>query len=103
MVFRIDWTRKAIEDLRQIRDYISRDSRRYAQIQIERIQEAAAKTGRFPEIGRVLPEFPEAPWREILTGNYRVIYRVDAARRRIFVLAVVHGQQLLRESMIPPG
>jgi toxin ParE1/3/4 len=102
MVHRVVWTRKAVEDLRGIKDYISRDSLRYAQAQVERIQAAVARTGRFPEIGRVLPEFPHEPWRQILAGSYRAIYRVDRDRARILVLAVVHVRQILREDMIPP-
>jgi toxin ParE1/3/4 len=100
MVRRVVWTRKALEDLRGIKDYISRDSTRYAQLQIERIRSAASHLGRFPEVGRVVPEFPDEAWREILTGNYRVIYRVDAQGQRVFVLAVVHGMQILSASMV---
>lgn len=100
MVLRIVWTQKALDDLRAIKDYISRDSIRYAQLQIERIRAAASHAGRFPEIGRALPEFPREAWREILTGNYRIIYRVDAKAQRVIVLAVVHGMQILRAFMV---
>ena len=102
MVFRVVWTRKALEDLRGIKDYISRDSKFYAQIQIERIRSAAAHLGRFPQLGRAVPEFPDEVWREILTGNYRIIYRLDSEKPQVFVLAVIHGMQLLRDSMIEP-
>lgn len=37
---------------------------------------------------------------ETLSGNYRIIYRIDAKDRRVFVLAVVHGMQILRATMI---
>jgi len=89
-------------DLQEIHDYIAKDSKRYAQIQVERIQNAALKTGRFPEIGRLVPEFPTNLWREILTGNYRVIYRLYPDRNQVVILAVVHGRRLLKESMIGP-
>ena len=102
MVHRIVWTRKALDDLRGIKDYISLDSARYAHLQIERIRSAASHLGHFPKLGRVLPEFPDEPWREILTGSYRVIYRLDVEGARIVVLAVVHGMQLLRATMIEP-
>ena len=77
MVYRIVWTKGALADLREIHDYIARDSKFYAKIQVERIQTAVLKLARFPEIGRAVPEFPESLWREVLTGNYRLIYRVD--------------------------
>jgi toxin ParE1/3/4 len=102
MVLRVVWTWKALADLRAIKDYISRDSQRYAHLQVERIRAAASHVARFPEIGRTLPEFPDEVWREILTGNYRVIYRIDFEGQRVFVLAVAHGMQILRASMIKP-
>lgn len=100
MVRRVVWTRKAVEDLRGIKDYIARDSKRYAQLQIERLRNAASHLVHFPEMGRVLPEFPQEAWREVLNGNYRIIYRLDAAGEVVLVLAVVHGMQLLESSMI---
>lgn len=103
MVHRIVWTRKALEDLREIHDYIARDSRRYAQIQVERLQESALKLSRLPEAGRVVPEFPREPWREILTGNYRLIYRAESSSRQVLILAVVHGRQLLKRTMVTPN
>jgi plasmid stabilization system protein ParE len=102
VVYRVIWTRKSLEDLREIHNYIAKDSKRYAQIQVERIQTSALKTGRFPEIGRIVPEFPKGAWRELLIGNYRVIYRAESMDSKILVLAVVHGRQLLKESMISP-
>jgi len=94
----IVWSRRALHDLRGIFGYIARDSKFYAQIQVERIQAAALKLSRFPESGRVVPEFPSEQWREVLTGNYRLIYRIS--EDKIKILAVVHGQRLLRETMI---
>lgn len=100
MVRRVTWTRKALADLRGIYDYIAQDSKNYAQIQVERIKTAALRAGEFPESGRIVPEAPHQEWREILTGNYRILYRVTDKKGRILILAVVHGRQLLKESMI---
>lgn len=100
MVRRVSWTRKALSDLRGIYDYIAQDSKNYAQIQVERIKAAALRAGEFPESGRVVPEAPHQGWREILTGNYRILYRIVDKKGRVLILAVVHGRQLLKESMI---
>jgi len=72
------------------------------QIQVERLQDSALKLSRLPEVGRVVPEFPRGPWREILSGNYRLIYRAVAGEQRLLILAVVHGRQLLKKTMIAP-
>ena len=47
-------------------------------------------------MGRHVPEFPHMPYREILAGNYRIIYRSDEKGHRVFVMSVVHGRRLLQ-------
>ena len=54
----VDWAQPALTDLREIHEFISRDSPRYAQLTVERITDAAAGLARFPQLGEVLPEFP---------------------------------------------
>jgi plasmid stabilization system protein ParE len=77
VVQKIKWTKRAFADLYSIYEFIARDSKRYAQIQVEDIQNAVSKLNRFPMMGHYLPEFPHLPYREILVGNYRVLYRFD--------------------------
>jgi plasmid stabilization system protein ParE len=50
---------------------------------------------KFPESGRVIPEFPELPHRELLLAPYRFFYRVKG--KTVWVVAVWHGAQLPRE------
>jgi len=40
-----------------------------------------------------VPEFPGSGLRELLHGNYRIIYRVHPDR--VAILSVYHGQRLL--------
>ena len=97
MVQKIEWTNRALKDLHDIYEFIAKDSSRYAQIQIENIQDAASNLYSFPLIGRKVPEFPHLSYREILVGNYRFIYRYDDKYNQIFVMAIVHGKRLLKE------
>ncbi len=97
MVQEIVWTTRAQRDLRKIHDYIAADSVRYAQVQIESIQSAALNLSEFPSLGRRVPEFPELPYREIIVGNYRVIYRYEEQRNLVLIMSVVHGRQSLTE------
>lgn len=46
----------------------------------------------FPESGRVVPEFPDLPYREVLVHPYRFFYRVKD--NTIWIVAVWHGAQL---------
>lgn len=93
----IKWTNRALNDLHNIYEFIAKDSTRYAQIQIERIQEDVSKLADFPLMGRQMPEFPHSPYREILVGNYRVLYRVEEEQSKVIIMAVVHGRRLLKE------
>ncbi len=64
--------------------------RRKAGLALRRLQ-------RFPDSGRVLPEFHELPYREVLVGRYRFFYRVE--RGTVWVVAVWHGAQIPGEPM----
>ena len=91
----IKWTNRALNDLREIHEFIAKDSPRYAQIQIEKIQKAVSNLAVFPSLGRQVPEFPHLPYREVLVGNYRVLYREE--EKRVLVMSVVHGRRLHKE------
>ena len=96
MVQKIKWTRRALKDLSDIYEFIARNSGLYARIQVERLQDAVANLNNFPSMGRTVPEFQNLPYREILVGDYRVIYRHDEKRKQVNVMAVVHGRRLLK-------
>lgn len=100
MVSRVVWAKRAMEDLHALHDFIARDSPQYAQAQVRAIQAAAYQAQKLPRIGRILPEFPTEKWREILCGSYRIIYRYDAKKRVVRILAVVHQSRMLRLFMI---
>ena len=91
----IAWAGPALEDLRQIHQFIARDSTQYAGIMVRRIRTAVSRLGNFPQSGRVVPELPDGPYREILVGQYRVVYRHLEDRDVVLVLAVIHGSRLL--------
>ena len=100
MVRKIKWTIRALDDLHDIYEFIAKDSKRYAQIQIEDIQNAALNLTSFPLMGRIVPEFPYLPYREILVDNYRVIYRLEEEQGLVIIMAVAHGRQLLKISRL---
>jgi len=49
-----------------------------------------------PFIGRVVPEFNEKLIREIVVGNYRIIYRIKSDIQ-VDVLRIYHAARLLRK------
>lgn len=87
---RVKWTKQARADLKSICDYIARDSRYYSIVFRENVFKKAENLSRFPQMGRVVPEFNEDTLRELIIGDYRVMYEVK--QERVEVLAVVHGR-----------
>lgn len=49
----------------------------------------------FLESGRIIPEFPELPYREVIIPPYRFFYRIK--NDIVWIVAVWHGAQLPKE------
>ena len=86
---RLLWTEPAVADLDSIHAYISRDAIVYADAIILEILNAVERLVDFPESGRFVPELDDDQTRELLVGNYRVLYEVDSDR--VSILTVLHG------------
>jgi addiction module RelE/StbE family toxin len=89
----VRWTQRARDDLRDIHNFIARDSPRAAGALVERLLTATERLAAFPESGRVVPEFPALGYREIIVSSYRVLYRL--ADNTVWITAVIHGRRLL--------
>ena len=87
----VKWTTPAKLDLKDIHDYIARDSKHYAQKVSQDIIEKSENLRHFPEIGRIVPEIDDPKIREILIYSYRLIYEVlpDGVQ----VLALIHSKR----------
>jgi toxin ParE1/3/4 len=94
MARRIKWTAAAWSDLEEAADYIARDSPNYAAAMVREVREAARLLSRLAERGRMVPEFREPAIRQLLVGNYRLIYQVS--KDTVDILALVHGARDLR-------
>lgn len=90
---KVVWTRQAVRDLDAIRAYIARDSERYARLVAESLAHAVERLEVFPFSGRVVPEFHDESIREVLWGNYRIVYRVSEGL--VEVATVFHGSRRL--------
>jgi plasmid stabilization system protein ParE len=62
-----------------------------------RAEKVLRRLERFPRSGRVIPEFPELPHREVIVAPYRFFYRV--VTKTIWVVAVWHGAQLPKKPL----
>ena len=86
---RVVWTRPARDDLREIHAYIARDSVHYARLVTEGLVHAVDRLRDYPLSGRVVPELEQPTIREVIAGQYRIVYRVTADA--VQILTVVHG------------
>ncbi len=92
---RIFWTRQSREDLRAVRAHIARDAPATAAAYVRKLRGAVGRLEQFPLSGEVVPEIGREELREVLQGNYRIIYRVSD--RRIDILAVFHSSRIFDE------
>ena len=56
-----------------------------------RIVSSVDRLETFPMLGRIVPEYSDENLREIIVGNYRVVYLFDGSD--IGIVAVVHGSR----------
>ena len=94
----VRWTLQAADDLESITDFISQDSPHYARLFVIDVLEAVERLSNFPKLGRIVPEMDDPVIREIILGNYRIIYRAKGDSPEI--LTVYHGSRLLDPSKI---
>ena len=95
---RLRWTPQALDDIEAICKFIARDSNHFAHLFANKIFEKAESLGSFPNAGRIVPESDKKTVREILHGNYRIIYRI--LKDEVQVLTVYHSSRLLDPSKI---
>ena len=72
--------------------YIRRDDSAAAARFRRKAEKTLLRQERFPLSGRVIPEFPDLPFREVVVPPYRFFYRVEG--KTVWVVAVWHGAQL---------
>jgi toxin ParE1/3/4 len=76
----VRWTDQAADDLRAIREFIERDSPRYGRLVAERLFDATQRLELFPLSGRIVPEIGREDIREIILGEYRIVYRLKGEK-----------------------
>ncbi|MEQ6341039.1 MAG: type II toxin-antitoxin system RelE/ParE family toxin [Gammaproteobacteria bacterium] len=84
---RLEWSRQARADVRQLRAYISQDSPFYARQFIERLFKRIDNIPEFPQIGRSVPEAEREDIREIIYRGYRT------APDHLLIVTVLHGSR----------
>jgi len=92
---KIVWSEIAIDDLKQIHEYIAHDSKFYADRFIEKIITRVDQLENFQKSGRIVPEFNNELIRELIEGNYRVVYKINTDH--VGIVRVHHSARILKE------
>ena len=90
---RIIWSPLAVDRASEIADYIAQDKPSAAKKWIDTIFSKVEKLKSSPEIGRIVPEINDSQFRELIYGNYRIIYRIET--KQISIHTIRHGRQIL--------
>ena len=85
------WSPEAKADLHEIAEYISGDSVHYAEATVSRLTASVERLKKFPSSGRIVPELGVSFIREIVLGNYRIVYRFSSTHCEI--VTVLHSRQ----------
>ena len=96
---RLNWTIQSVNDLKDIAVYISKDSKRYARMLVTRIRDKAKVLKIQPDSGRMVDEFERKDVRELLEGNYRIIYQ-KVNDSQIDILTIHHSARRLKSPLI---
>ena len=91
MDYKVVWTLRSRDDLRNIAAFIGKDNPAAAIKLGDTIFQRVDSLQQFPELGRVVPERGRPEIREIVVGNYRIVYRVRHPQKVVEIWRVWHG------------
>jgi len=92
---KIQFTPTARKQFLSALSYIRRDKPSVAVNFRNRAEKILRRLEDFPESGRIIPEFPEFSYREVIAPPYRFFYKIKADI--IWVVAVWHSAQIPKE------
>ena len=94
----IVWTEHALQCLTEIEDYIALDDPATAVIFVDRLIRRTDILIDQPKSGRVVPEVPGRELRELIEGNYRLVYLINQST--IEMLTVFEAHKSFRDDAV---
>ena len=99
MGIKVKWTRPALRQLSMIAGYIESDSKYHAAQFILNVRTLAWGLERYPDRGRIVPEFQREDLRELIWTSYRLIYQTS--EKNVFIVMIIHGARNLNDFSVP--
>ena len=92
------WSAEASWNLELIGDYLDEASPGQRERILNSVIDATVNLGRFPEMGRVIPELGEPSLRELIVGRYRVFYEFDGGT--VIIMMVMDAARDARSRLL---
>ncbi len=92
---KIVFSSQAKTDLADIVKFIAYDKPQAARKWAAGIRQSVLKLADFPKMGRTVPEFGEETIRELIKGQYRVVYKIDDKKDTIVIITIHHARRPL--------
>jgi plasmid stabilization system protein ParE len=89
---KVIWTEPADARLARIEAFVAEHNPAAAARLAERLVARSETLDRFPNRGRPVPEYPESDLRELIEGNYRIVYQVRGDTVEIVTVFEGHRQ-----------
>jgi len=90
---KVKWSNRAVACVQDISDYIALDNPAAAEKWIDTIFDKVQILSSTPEIGRIISELSMDFVRELIFGNYRIIYQIHD--KIVLIIAVRNFKQIL--------
>ncbi|NQT25867.1 type II toxin-antitoxin system RelE/ParE family toxin [candidate division KSB1 bacterium] len=82
-------------DLSEIVRYIADDNPQAARQWMQSVVDKIQKLSSFPDLGRVVPEYSDDSIREIIEGQYRIVYKINNKDDTICIIVIHHSKRRL--------
>jgi toxin ParE1/3/4 len=86
------WTQNATEEIVNIAEYLEQHSKHYAEIIVKKLYNKVNVLRQHPKIGRVIPEMQNEIYRELIEGNYRIMYEI-LDEEIVLIQRVIHSSR----------
>jgi len=91
----IIWTHSAARSLNDVAEYIAIENPAAARALVKDVFSVVERLDTFPMSGRVVPEIPDLPYREVICNPCRVLYKYDEGACCVYMIGVMRQEQAL--------
>ncbi|MBU4318374.1 MAG: type II toxin-antitoxin system RelE/ParE family toxin [Proteobacteria bacterium] len=99
--YQVAWAAVAKNDLKQIIEYIAKDSPDNASQILNKIKQKASDLYAMPDRGKIVPELKDQgihTYRELIVAPWRIIYRISDTT--VFVLSVIDSRRNVEDILL---